>query len=224
MRVCVLFFLLFAIATPTTAQSTYVGASLVGDIARFNKIDYDDDAFRQVYGGDISSDGEALGFNVKVGRELGDRWGVELEFARTGTFESRTTAVLPAVVAERLDVIVPGFGFEYESERAHTMIAAQGWVRQELGNRVELAYLAGISFNRVDIEQEFAGPRILIYPPVAVPSYDVTSYGVGPTVGIEAAVKFGRAAVTTGVRLQSALNSGGSGWLIRPNVGMRWTF
>ena len=89
---------------------------------------------------------------------------------------------------------------------------------------MELSYLAGISFNRVETEEEYDGPRILIYPPVPLPSYETIFYNVGPTVGVESAFKFGQAAVTAGLRLQSADGAGGSGWLIRPNVGMRWRF
>jgi opacity protein-like surface antigen len=224
MRWCVALLVWAVLASPAAAQSTYVGASLVGDLARFSKIDYDDDEFARIAGGETSADGEALGFNVKIGREIGERWGLEFEFARTGEFESRTSIALPAVVRETLDLRIPYYGFEYEAERSHTMFAALAWVRQDLGDRVELSYLGGISFNRVETEQEYTGPRILIYPPVTVPGYETIDYGVGPSVGVEAAIKIGSAAVTTGVRLQSAIGASRGGWMIRPNVGMRWTF
>ena len=221
MRWCVALFVLMAV-TPASAQSTYVGASLVSDIARFSGVDYDDETVGRLIGADTTGNGEALGFNVKIGRALSERWGIELEFARTGEFEYQAGVILPAIY-ERLDITVPAFPLEYEAERRHTMIAALAFARQELGARVELSYLGGISFNRVETEQEYIGPRILIYPPVSVPSYDTIEYGVGPTVGVEAAFKFGAAAVTTGVRLQT-VGAGRSGWLIRPNVGMRWEF
>jgi opacity protein-like surface antigen len=220
MRSFLVFILFVAVSTPAAAQSTYVGASLVGDVARVNKIEFDDD-FARLIGTDVAEDGEALGFNVKVGREIGERWGVELEFARTGEFETRGVAAIPAIFPERLDLRVPPL--EFESERTHTMIGALAFVRQELGDRVELSFLGGISFNRIETEHEYTGPRILIFPPVPVPNYEQTTYGVGPTIGVESAFEFGAAAVTTGVRLQT-LGNGGSGWLIRPNVGMRWTF
>jgi opacity protein-like surface antigen len=226
MRWTVAVILWLATALPAAAQSTYVGASLVGDIARFNKIDYDDDVFSRIVGNEFSADGEALGFNVKLGRALSERWGVELEFARTGVFETDSRSILPTILTERLDVDLRAVtsAFEYQSQRTHTMLAVLGWVRQDLGSRFELSYLGGVSFNRVETEQDYSGPRILIYPPIAVPDYETTAYGTGPTVGIEAAVKFGAAAVTGGVRLQSAIGDGPSGWLIRPNVGLRWTF
>lgn len=223
MRLCVAVILLAAVTTPVAAQSTYVGASLVGDIARFSKIDYDDDDLSRFVGLAPSSDDEALGFNVKIGRAISERWGVEFEYARTGEMKSREYGVFPASLPERLDLTVPA-SFDFESERTHTMMAALAFVRQDLGDRVELSYLAGISFNRVETEHEFTGPRILIYPPITVPDYETIFYNVGPTVGVESAFKFGAAAVTAGIRLQTADAVGGSGWLIRPNVGMRWTF
>ena len=222
MRWIVVVFVLVTVATPAAAQSTYVGASLVGDLARFSKIDYDSDEPARILVGQVSQDGEAIGFNVKVGRNVGERWGLEFEFARTGEFESRSSMAIPALRPERLDLRVPPF--EFESERTHTMYGVLAFIRQELGDHVDLSYLAGISFNRTETEQEYTGPRILIYPPVSVPDIETIDYTVGPAVGAEAAIKFGSAAVTAGLRLQSVRGSGSGGWLIRPNVGMRWTF
>lgn len=224
MRSFVVFCVMFVVATPAFAQSTYVGASLVGDVARFSKVDYGDDEFAVLFGGERSADDEALGFNVKIGRAFSERWGLEFEFARSGEFESRTAIAYPAILRERLDLRLPNRGFEYESERSHTTFAALAFLRQELGERLELSYLGGIAFSRVETEHEYDGPRILIYPPVTIPGYETIFYETGPTVGVEAAFTFGAAAVTGGVRLQSAGGDAGSGWLIRPNLGMRWTF
>jgi opacity protein-like surface antigen len=223
MRLCVVLVTLLAAASPAAAQSTYVGASLVSDIARFSKIVPDEGGVGSIIGGAFDEDGAALGFNVKIGRGITDRWGVEFEFARSGEFEHRANLALPALIPQRLDLRVP-IELEFASERTHTSLAALAWVRQDLGDRVELSYLAGVAFNRVESEFEYDGPRIAIFPPVSIPGYETIFYDVGPAVGVEAAFKFGSAAVTGGVRLQSAGSSSGSGWLIRPNVGMRWTF
>jgi opacity protein-like surface antigen len=222
MRWCVALLFLLAAATPAAAQSTYVGAALVGDIGRFSRVDYGDDTFRRYVGGDTSSDGEAIGFNVRLGRAITDRWGVELELARTGDFTSRTGFAIPALRPERLDLTIAPF--DYETERSQTMVAALAFVRQELGERVEFSYFGGVSFNRVKAVQEFTGPRILIYPPIVIPDIETIFYNVGPSVGFESAFKFGAAAVTAGIRLQTADAPAGGGWLVRPNVGMRWTF
>ena len=223
-RWCVVFVLLAAVATPAAAQSTYVGASLVGDIGRFNRIEFDDDAFARLVGPAGSEDGEALGFNLKIGREIRRGWGVEFEFARTGEFETTTPFAVPAFRPERLDLTVPPTPLDFESERRHTTFAALAWIRQELGRRVDISYLAGVAFSRVEAEFDYDGPRILIYPPITIPSYETIFYDVGPSVGAEAAFKFGAAAVTGGIRLQTTNSGTGSGWLVRPNVGMRWTF
>ena len=221
-RWCVLLFLIAATATPAAAQSTYVGASLVSDIGRFNRVEFDDDVFARLVRTSGNQDGEALGFNVKIGREISRRWGVEFEFARTGEFEETTPVAFPAFFRERLDLTVAPT--DIEVERRHTTFAGLAWLRQEFGERVDVSYLAGIAFSRVDAEFEYEGPRILIYPPITLPNYETISYDVGPTVGAEAAFKFGAAAVTGGIRLQSTNTGTGAGWLIRPNVGMRWTF
>ena len=221
-RLSVTLFVLLALAAPASAQSTYVGASLVGNIVRFSGIDYDDDLapFLRAGGAD---DEAALGFNVTVGREIARRVGVEFEFAHSSAFDGRTTSVLPALLPELLDLQVPVF-FEARYERRHTSLSALLFARQDLGERIDLTYLGGVAFSRVTSTHEYDGPRILIFPPRMLPSFETTSYGAEPQVGIEAALKFGAAAVTGGVRLQTVSGFDGSGWLIRPNVGMRWTF
>ena len=236
MRRCVAIVALLAVATPAAAQSTYVGASLVGDVARFSKVDYDDDDGRpRILTGEVSADGEALGFNIKVGRAITDRWGIEFEYARSGVFENTYTEILPA------DTVVPGFGpggvvgsivaipyfdYEAESERQHMSVSALLFVRHELGDRVELSYSGGVAFNRIETEHDFRVDtrRLAIYPPI-FSGLETIEYNVGPAVGAEAAFKFGdSAALTGGIRLHGVDISGRGGWLIRPNVGMRWTF
>jgi opacity protein-like surface antigen len=221
MRWCVLVFAIVAMAPPAAAQSTYVGGSLVVDIARFSRIDYDDD-FARILADEPSLDGEALGFNVKVGRTIGERWGVEFEFARSGELESRNRVVTP-LVRERLDLVIPPLEFEYSIERSHLTLGALAFIRQDLGDRLELSYLAGIAFNRVETDRDIEVSLPIQIFPVVDPDFAAIEYGVGPSVGLEAAFTFGSAALTGGVRLQTAGESRGS-WLIRPNVGLRWTF
>ena len=72
------------LATPAAAQSTYIGGSLVGDIARFGKVEPDETFLRLLPPDDSSIDGETLGFGITAGRALGEQWGVELEFVRSG--------------------------------------------------------------------------------------------------------------------------------------------
>jgi opacity protein-like surface antigen len=233
MRSCVVLLILVAGATPAAAQSTYVGASLVGDIARFGGVDYDDDDMARILARQPSVDGEAIGFNVKIGRAITDRWGVEFEYARSGEFDDSYPFVLPAFITEpattppsRIDPLLFPYDFDVDSERHHTSMSALAFVRQDLGDRVELSFLGGIAFNRVETEHDFDIDvrRLAIYPPI-FQDVETTEYHVGPAVGIEAAWKLGdAAAITGGVRLHGVEVSGLGGWLARPNVGLRWTF
>lgn len=225
------------LAAPADAQSTYVGASLVYDLARFSKVDVDND-FARVAIPPSSMDGEALGFNVKIGRALGERWGVELEFARSGKFEQRSRpfaipalpVVIPATPLPGLPTVfppIPIFEFELETEQRYSSVAALLWVRQEIGDRVELAYLGGVAFNRSEIEQEFRfiDTRLIQGASFLAPESETVEHGVGPVIGLEADIKVGEhAALTTGVRLHGANVSERNGWLIRPLVGLRWRF
>ncbi len=84
MRSTVFTILLFA-AAPAFAQGTTISASLTGDVARFSRTEA-----RPATAVDLSAlDGEAIGFNAAVGRAIGERWGVAVEFGRTGKIESR---------------------------------------------------------------------------------------------------------------------------------------
>jgi hypothetical protein len=230
-------------AAPAAAQSTYVGASLVGDIARYSKVESESRRIPGVQ--DDSLDGESLSLGVTAGREIGDNWGVELEFVRSGETERRLTypsigrpiplprgvPTLPGVVP-----VIPGgttvpggpfpvdFSYEEEIEQQQTSLGALAWVKHDVGGRVELSYSGGLTFFRTEIERESNGPRILIYPPVDVETTSI-DYDIAPTVGIDGQFKFGdHTAVVTGVRLHSLTVEGRRGILIRPTVGLRWRF
>lgn len=233
MQRCIALFGLLMLSTPAAAQSTYVGASLVGDIARFTKVNYDNDTPRIL--GDLSIDGEAIGFNVKVGRAFTERWGLEFEYARSGTFEDNFPQFLPAWTTERLlptlpsgtVVSIPSFDLDVTSERHHMSMSALAFVRQDVGERVELSFLGGIAFNRIstktDYDVDIRGLANNL--PIFLDDIEAIEYHAGPSVGAEAAFKLGdSAAITGGVRLHAVSGSGRSGWVIRPNVGMRWQF
>lgn len=231
---CFVIVALLMFGPPAAAQSTYVGASLVGDIARFSGLDYDDDDVARILGNG-SENGEALGFNVKIGRAITNRWGVEFEYARSGEFEGRLPQILPAGMIERglpsirIDPTLPSFPyveFDVDSERQHTSMTALAFVRQDIGDRIELSFLGGVAFNRIEtqINYDVDIRRLAIYPPI-FNDVESTEYHVGPALGLEAAFKVGdAAAVTGGVRLHGVTVTGVGGWLIRPNVGMRWSF
>src|SRR5919109_1292089 len=77
------------VATPAAAQSTSIGVTANWDIARFSRVDLDDNF--SIAAVSDSLDGEALGFGVSVRRGIGENWGVALEYNRTGEIESRST-------------------------------------------------------------------------------------------------------------------------------------
>ena len=73
-------------ACPAHAQDPYVGAALVGNIVRTSGL--------------VDSDGESLGWSLRVGTPLGDRWGVDAEFVLSGTYELEVaTERIPASVS-----------------------------------------------------------------------------------------------------------------------------
>jgi hypothetical protein len=88
-------------------------------------------------------------------------------------------------------------------------------------------YLGGIGFHRTeqDVDYEFGGGRLSPVPIgiVPVPSYTLESvtYSVHPMVGLEARIGMSdHLDLVPGVRLHGVTG----GWLLRPAVGLAWTF
>ena len=120
----------------------------------------------------------------------------------------------------------PDIEFELASEQQHTTLDTVAWLRQELGDRVDLVFLGGVSFNRTEVEQSIgiSDNRFAMFLP-GPSSIESDRYGVGPVVGVEAVIDLSdHAAMTGGVRLHGMNGDGLGGWLIRPSVGLRWTF
>lgn len=232
MRVCVVTVLLFASAAPAAAQSTYVGGSLLFELARFGGVNVEADDPQIVSSiEDVDRNGESMGFDVRVGRALGERWGVEFAFARGGEIEDRFSRQLSTRLPEFPIVLqpnVPPFGFEYEivSEQQHTTLDALAWIRQDVGDRVDLALSAGVSFARVQFEQTFRFTDTRLVQVIGFPrEIETVEYGAGPVVGAEAIIAAGEhLAVTAGLRLHATTLSAADGWLIRPAMGLRWRF
>ena len=231
MRSCVAALALVVLATPAAAQSTYVAGSAVFDLARFDKVEFANDLPR-ITGGAASADGEALGFNLRIGRALGERWGLEFEFARSGEFDNSVSYGVPflsdftSLPAELALLPFPEFRVELETEQRFTNYGAWAWVRQDLGGRVDLTYLGGLMFTRTNFEQELrvTDPRLVQWISI-LPDMSLTEYSISPAVGIDAGFRVSdRAAVTAGFRLHGARVGGRTGLLLRPNVGLRWTF
>ena len=229
MRHLMAFLALLALATPTAAQSTYIGGSAVFDIARFDKVEFDDD-LRRFAGTATSADGEAVGFNVRIGRTLGERWGLEFELARSGSIEHRASfgvvpffadfALLPPELA-----ILPNPDYELETKQRYMGYGTWAWLRQDVGERIDLTFLGGLMFNRAEVEQDVrvSDPRFAQWISI-VPNMTATEYSISPAAGIEAGFKVSdAAAITAGFRLHG-VTAGRTGLLLRPNIGVRWSF
>ena len=230
MRNVIAVFAMLAVATPAVAQSTYIGGSVVFDIARFDKIEYDN--LPRITSSASAVDGEAVGFNLRIGRALGERWGLEFEFARSGEIDNRVSYGIPfftdfAILFPELGILpIPEFQYEIETEQRDTSYGAWAWVRQNLGERVDLTYLGGLTFNRAEVGQDvrITDTRLVQWMSI-LPDMSVTECSISPAVGIDSGFKLSdAAAITAGLRLHGATVGGRTGLLLRPNVGLRWTF
>jgi hypothetical protein len=232
--------LLLGLAGPSAAfaQSTYVGAALVGDVLRTTHTEVS-------IGPDNSTDGEAIGFALRVGTPLGSRWGIELEFARPGEIESEFNGSIPLasgidslalLQSSRLvppgvtlpQVFPPILPYRLQSTQRHSTLSTSVWFNQSVSPRVSLVYLAGMGFYRATYE---SNSRFEILPalpaistiPTGFPSFTTKTvdYGVRPLVGFEARIKLTENAdLVPGIRLHGLENA----WLLRPAVGLAWNF
>ena len=154
-------------AGPSSGQSTYVSAAVVGDVLLNTHSETS-------LGGDIPSGGEAVGFSLRLGTPLGSRWGVELEFTRAGEIETEFDGVIPlsragnivswssslppGSVPAGIDVVLPLLqrptSYSLRTTQRHSTLSTTVWMNQELSDRVSLVYLAGMGFYRTTFETE----------------------------------------------------------------------
>ena len=231
--------LLLALAPASLfAQSTYVGASLVGDVLRSTHTE-------STVGPDNSTDGEAIGFALRVGTPLGSRWGIELEFTRPGGIESEFSGSIPlasgidALALTQISRVVPPgitlpqifppiIPYTVRSTQRHSTLSTSDWFNQSLSPRISLVYLAGIGFYRATYESDssfqiFPALPTISTVPTGFPSLTTktVNYGVRPLVGFEARIKLTEHAdLVPGIRLHGLENA----WLLRPAVGLAWNF
>jgi hypothetical protein len=225
-RAAAAFVVVSALAGPAFAQG-YIGAFLVGDVVRVDQYD----STR----GDSGS-GEAFGFALRLGSEIGAKWGVELEFVRPGEITSDQmpevlpllATVTPGSVTGMPDVfppdpsLFPTYSYRFRATERRTTLSTALWVRQEISRRFSLAYVGGIAFGRTDTEVEISylpiRPTILPIPPMLNESIH---YSIGPMVGVEGRIRMAeQLQLVPGLRL----HGGEGGWLIRPALGLTWTF
>jgi hypothetical protein len=210
-------------ASPTFGQSIYVGAAAGSDTFLTTKIDAGQ--FIQPETG-----GTTPVVGVRAGIALGERWGAEVEVARSLTIERDETVDFPNFPLTIGGIVPVGFprpSFRVESEQALTAVNALAWASYPLNARVDLVVLAGASFQRSEVEQRFAVAFPQIFLPgtavftVAPASTRVITYDVGPVVGIDGRIRFGdHLRVVPALRLSDTAG----GWSIRPTAGVDWVF
>lgn len=220
MRIVSALVLVSAVASTASAQSAYVGASFIGDFIRVSDSTFDD-----------GGNGETFGGALRAGVPLGAQWGVELEFARTGTTEATPDVFL---AMERFTIApfddpslfrIP----QFHAERQLSTVSTMAWWSHEVTPHVSLVYLGGVAFTRAASEfrvsfQDFGAlpGRLpgLIFPPRSI-EQERTSYDADVAVGFEARIGMTEhLRLTPGIRMQTAVG----GWAIRPGVGLQWMF
>ena len=82
-------------ATSAAAQSPYVGAAVLADVVRSSGS-----------GDQQPGNGETIGGALRVGTSLGARWGVELEFVRSGETDWRPDVAILASVSPRVTDLI----------------------------------------------------------------------------------------------------------------------
>jgi hypothetical protein len=242
-------FLVLAVAMlgsrEASAQTTYVSASVFGDIMRSSHVD--------VAGvGENSGGGEALGFALRIGTPLGTSWGVEAEFAYPTEIDNETGLVPVPLLGSNAGVVTssitstPSLSYDFLSfptrlpssihaTQRNTSLTTGLWFQQQLSSRFALVYLGGMTFHRTTNEVDITYDRIfpalpsipgipslpsisLVIPPLHT---EAVTYSVRPMAGIESRIEMTEhVQLVPGLRLHPTDNA----WLIRPSIGLSWAF
>jgi hypothetical protein len=235
---------LLSTTQPVAAQSAvYVGAAGFADIKRFDSVEYDPRVLAS--GDDFSLDATGAGGGVRVGTFLHPRWSLELAVdAGTRTKKAMANPYLP-VLGAPASLRFPELA---ASTRFLTVSTIIGFHTAKAG-RVQLGYLGGFSFVRGTYQSDL--PSFIIAPsavsfsggPSTIPtsvSAIATAILPGPfttraitrhdnstgaVFGFEAAIDLTRRiAAVPGIRALATSMTGQSVFLIRPEIGVRWSF
>jgi hypothetical protein len=217
------------------AQSVYVGGAVAAEMVRTSSTESGGATYD-------NGSGEAFAGAIRVGTFIAPRFGVELEHFRPGEIDASLGGPVylaaldsPSFLSWSSGAGSPAFpeltlpSLIGQTTRVRTSTtSALLTVRQPLGRRAALVYLGGVGFSRVVREIEYAFPRgILPFAPSIQRAYStrMTQYAAGPVVGAE--VRAGmteHAQVVAGLRVHTVGQSVLDGWMIRPSVGLSWTF
>ena len=212
------------VAVTAHAQSPYVAATIGADISRFSHTDSN-------FSAGPSGDSEVVSWSLRVGTDVGQNWGTELEFERSGSSHSSPASGVPIPLANpalALDLrattgAIP-IAFETNIKSNHSDFDATAWARQRVSGSIDLVYLGGVSFSRerTEISQTFPTALGALLPiPRGGFRTTMIDYSVRPLVGAEA-----RIGLTSHVRLIPGIRLQGlsAGWLLRPYAGLGWFF
>jgi hypothetical protein len=218
-------------ASVAYGQSPYVAATIGADISRVNRTE-------SSLGTPESSGSEVVSWSLRVGTEIGQNWGAELEFVRSGRSHSSlpggiavplSTNSLSVITAGSITTpgttssLLPVRFFESDIRTSHSDFDAIAWARQRVSGSVDLVYLGGIAFSRerLDITQTFPTAGALLPVPRGNFRTTAITYGTRPLVGAEARIGLtSHVRLIPGVRLQGLAD----GWLLRPYAGLGWFF
>ena len=215
------------------AQTIYVGGSAVADIARFGSIGIGD-----------SSGGEAFGGAIRVGTAVTDRWGIDLEFTRPGEIEQENPL---SILAGAFETVLPGLApgrvplpggmpidigrigtalsvpFSSTTAYRYSTFTVMPYLRQSLGSRADIVYLGGLAFVRTSSRISLGGGIRLLAGNGFEQSF--VTYGAAPAVGLDVRVSMtDHLRLVPGLRVLVVDESGRSGWLTRPSIGLQWIF
>jgi hypothetical protein len=226
--------LTFCAVGTVQAQTTYVGASAVADIARFGSAGVED-----------SSGGEAFGWAIRVGTAITDRWGIDLEFTRPGEIEQENSF---SYLAGGLETVLPDFApgrfppatgipidigrigtalsvpFSSMTKQRYSTLTVMPYVRQSLGSRADILYSGGLALVR-NSSQVSLGGGIRLLGSITPFEQSFVTYGAAPVVGVDVRVSMtDHLRLVPGLRLLVVDEGGRSGWVTRPSIGLQWTF
>ena len=222
-----------------SAQSPYVAGALGADVSR---VGHTDSSFYRA----PSGDSEVVSGALRIGTSIAPRWGVELEFVRSGrnhaegpiavpviqvgTVSTPIAQLLPSGVVPDIAIPVP-YSYRSDVTRRATSVDAVAWARQPVSGSVDLVYLGGVAFSRERSDMtQIISPVLrttvppttgLVLAPTTTFHNTVIQYDTRPLVGMEARIGLAsKLRLVPGLRLQGLSN----GWLLRPYVGLGWFF
>jgi hypothetical protein len=161
-------------------------------------------------------DATAAGGAVALGTHIGSHWDLQLGLDLTGF----TRTARPRTVTLQKETFTLTSVTENQAVSVATLLRYRG---AALG-RLRLGYLAGLSFVR--LHRRFHTEGSAGTPAGLIPRPDeAVDYSAAPTVGLDARIALSRQlSIVPGIHACVFRFGNDSGLLVRPRVGVRWTF